>query len=133
MQKVYLAGQPNQYENNWKEDFKRLDGFDFYDYEFDSNQSSPDTFFPDDLKAIFSADILVAHPGLAPSEATWVEIGIFYKNNVKQAGDFCDKLIIIWKKDRLPRWSIEFVNKTGVVVESVEEAIKILNKLKINN
>lgn len=43
--KVYLAGQPNEYENNWKESFKKIVGFDFYDWEFDSNQTSADTFF----------------------------------------------------------------------------------------
>jgi hypothetical protein len=29
--RVYLAGQSNEYENNWKELFKKVPGFDFYD------------------------------------------------------------------------------------------------------
>jgi nucleoside 2-deoxyribosyltransferase len=125
--KVYLAGQANEYETNWKEKFKKLDGFDFYDWEFDSNQTSPNTFFPDDLNGVKKADFMVANPGLVTSEGTWIEIGYFYANNVKTPGDFCDKLIIIWSEDRNPKWSIEFVKKTGWVVSSVDEAI---NKLK---
>ena len=129
MKKVYLAGQPNEYENNWKETFKELPGFQFYDWEFHSDQTSPDTFFPDDLKAVNSADILVANPGLVPSEATWIEIGIFYANNVKLPGEFCNNLIIIWKEGRT-NWSIDFVRKTGIIVESIEKAIEELNKIQ---
>ena len=55
-QRVYLAGQSNEYENNWKEKLKKIKGFEFYDWEFDSDQTSPDTFYPDDLKAVKSAD-----------------------------------------------------------------------------
>lgn len=79
--KVYLAGQPNEYDNNWKEDFKCLESFNCYDWELDSDQSSPDTFFPQDLQAVKEADFLVANPGIAPSEATWIEIGCFYNQN----------------------------------------------------
>jgi hypothetical protein len=126
--KVYLAGQANEYDNSWKEEFKKLKGFSFYDWEFDSDQSSPDTFFPDDLKAIKNADFMVANPDIAPSEGTWIEIGYFYALNTKKPGEFCNKLIIIWNKKRKPIWSIEFVKKTGCVVESVSEAIE---KLKV--
>lgn len=127
--KVYLAGQSNNYENNWKEKFKKIEGFDFYDWEFDSNQKSPDTFFPDDLKAINNSDILIANPGIAPSEGTWIEIGYFLAKNTKIPGDSCKKLIIIWRKNRLPTWSIEFVKKTGIVVSSVNKALEELKKI----
>lgn len=127
--KVYLAGQPNEYENNWKEILKQTPDFTFYDWEVDSDQTSPDTFFPDDMRAVDSADILIAHPGVAPSESTWIEIGSFYMKNTNP-GDFCERLIIIWKEDRNPKWSIEFVKKVGKVVSSVEEAIIELQKLK---
>ena len=130
--KVYLAGQANEYENDWKEEFKKLDGFVFYDWEFDSDQTSPDTFFPDDLKAVSDADILVANPGLATSEGTWIEIGYFLAQNTEKPGDKCNKLIIIWKKDRQPKWSIEFIKKSGIVVSSVKEAIEELKKDKKN-
>ena len=127
--KVYLAGQPNEYENNWKEIFNKIPSFEFYDWEFDSDQSSPDTFFPDDMKAINDSDILIANPGIAPSEATWIEIGSFYMKNAIP-GDYCERLIIIWKEERKPKWSIEFVKKSGKVVSSVEEAVAELMKLK---
>ncbi|OGY60845.1 MAG: hypothetical protein A3H06_00785 [Candidatus Colwellbacteria bacterium RIFCSPLOWO2_12_FULL_44_13] len=127
--KVYLAGQANEYENNWKESFKKLREFDFHDWEFDSDQTSPDTFFPDDLNGIKNADYMVANPGLAPSEATWIEIGYFYSLNTKTPEDFCDKLIIIWREDRNPKWSIEFVRKTGFIVSFAEEAKKKLQEL----
>jgi len=127
--KVYLAGQPNEYENNWKEEFKKLKGFEFHDWEFDSDQTSPDTFFPDDIKAVKSSTILVANPGIAPSESTWIEIGYFLAHNTSKPGDTCRKLIIIWKDERMPKWSIEFVKKAGVVVKSVEKAIEELEKL----
>jgi hypothetical protein len=130
--KVYLAGQPNEYENDWKEEFKKLEGFEFYDWEFDSNQTSPDIFFPDDLKAIKNSQILIANPGVAPSEATWVEIGYFLANNTKNPGDKCDKLIIIWKDERLPKWSVEFIEKAGIVVNSVEKAIEELKRTTSN-
>ena len=65
---------------------------------------------------------MVANPGMAPSEATWIEIGYFYANNTHKPGDFCDKLIIIWQETRNPKWSIEFVKKTGFVVRTFEEA-----------
>jgi hypothetical protein len=131
MKKVYLAGQPNEYDNNWKEEFKKIPGFQFYDWEFDSDQTSPNKFFPDDLKGVYSADILIANPGVAPSEATWIEIGVFYSKNVKQPGDFCSKLIIVWKENRNPKWSIEFVKKTGYIVSTVQEAKeKLLELLK---
>lgn len=127
--KVYLAGQANEHDNNWKELFKKLDSFDFHDWEFDSDQTSPDTFFPDDLKGIKGADIMVANPGIAPSEGTWIEIGYFHALNTKKPGDFCDRLIIVWNKERNPRWSIEFVKKTGYVIDSVEEALEKLKEL----
>lgn len=127
--KVYLAGQANEYENIWKELFKKLDSFDFHDWEFDSDQTSPDTFFPDDLNGIKKADIMVANPGIAPSEGTWIEIGYFYALNIKKPGDFCDKLIIIWNKERNQKWSIEFVKKTGCVVSSVKEALEKLREI----
>ena len=127
--KIYLAGQPNEYENNWKERFKQLEQLDCYDWETDSDQSSPDNFFPQDLQAVKSADFLVANPGTAPSESTWIEIGYFYALNTKNPGDFCDKLIIIWKEEREPRWSIEFVRKSGFVVSTVEEAVEKLKQL----
>ena len=127
--KVYLGGQPNEYENNWKELFKKLEGFDFHDWEFDSDQTSPDTFFPDDMNGIKNADILVANPGVAPSEATWIEIGYFYALNTKKPGDFCDKLIIIWQEARQPKWSMDFVNKVGFVVSTFEEAVEKLKEI----
>lgn len=130
MKKVYLAGQPNEYEDNWKEHFKKLAGFDFYDWEFDSDQSSPDKFFPQDLTAVQRADILIANPGIAPSEATWIEIGYFYKNKIEKPGEKCRDLIIIWKKEREPRWSIHFVEKAGVIVETVEQALEMLIDLQ---
>jgi len=129
MKKVYLAGQSNDYDNNWKELFKVLPNFDFHDWEFDSDQTSSDTYFPDDLNGVKRSDILVANPGVAPSEATWMEVGFFYANNIKKPGDFCKNLIIIWQKDRID-WSIDFVKKAGIVVETFEKAIEELKKLK---
>jgi nucleoside 2-deoxyribosyltransferase len=127
--KVYLAGQPNEYENNWKEEFEKMPEFDFFDWEFDADQSSPDTFFPQDMQAISKSDYLVANPGIAPSEATWIEIGYFYGLQVKNHGYFCDRLIIIWQDVRNPKWSIEFVKKTGVVVSSVDEVLRKLREI----
>ena len=129
MRKVYLAGQPNEYANDWKEELKKIPNFQFHDWEFDSDQTSPDTFFPDDIKGIYSSDILIANPGTAPSEATWIEIGIFYSKNVVNPGDLCRNLIIIWNEDRNPKWSIEFVKKAGVVVSSVEDAMVELKNI----
>lgn len=126
--KVYLAGQPNQYDD-WRAKFKKLKGFDFYDPDSDSDQSSPETFFPQDLKAVRSADILVANPGTKPSEATWIEIGYFLANNTKSPGDPCEKLIIVWMDERLPKWSIDFVKKAGKVVNTIDEAINELQEL----
>lgn len=129
MKKVYLAGQSNEHDNDWKENFKKIPEFNFYDWEFDSDQTSPDTYFPDDLNGINNADILIANPGIAPSEATWIEIGLFYMKNTT-LGNRCEKLIIIWKEDRNPKWSIEFVKKVGIVVSTMDEAILELNKMK---
>jgi len=129
--KVYLAGQANEYENDWKEPFKKLDGFEFHDWEFDSDQTSPDTYFPEDLKGIKNADVMVANPGIAPSEGTWIEVGYFHALNTKNPGDFCDRLIIVWSKNREPKWSIDFVAKTGIVVNSTEEALEKLKALKL--
>jgi len=128
--KVYLAGQSNEYENNWKEEFKKLSDFEFHDWEFDSDQTSLDTYFPDDLNGVKNSSIMVANPGIAPSESTWVEIGYFLANNTEKPGDKCNRLIIIWKDERLPVWSIEFIKKAGVVVNSVGKAIEELLKLK---
>jgi hypothetical protein len=128
-QKVYLAGQMNEYDNNWKEIFKDMKDVDFHDWEFDSDQTSPDTFFPDDLNGIKTSQFMVANPGIAPSEAPWIEIGYFYANNTIKPGDFCDKLIIIWQETRLPKWSIEFVKKTGFIVSTFDEAKEKLKEL----
>lgn len=128
MEKVYLAGRPNQY-SNWREGFNKLTGLEYYDPDTDSDQSSPDTFFPDDLKGISTSDYLVANPGTAPSEATWIEIGYFYSLHTKNPGDFCNDLIIIWLDERQPKWSIEFVKKTGHLVRSVDEAIQKLKEI----
>lgn len=129
MKKVYLAGQPNKYYNNWKEVFKDIKNLECYDWEIDSDQTSPETFFPDDLNAVKNADILVAAPGVAPSEATWVEIGYFYANNTNFPGEFCDSLIIIWDEKRNPQWSIDFIKKTGHFVSSIEEAVQKIKTL----
>lgn len=72
---------------------------------------------------------MVANPGIAPSEGTWIEIGYFYALNTKNPGEFCKRLIIIWKESRKPTWSIDFVKKTGFVVGSLEEAINKLQKI----
>ena len=126
MKKVYLAGQADEYENDWKKRFKKIDGFDFFDWECDSDQSSPDTFFPDDLRGVHSSDILVANPGVVTSEGTWIEIGYFLATHTDNPGDTCENLIIIWQDGRKPRWSIGFVEKAGKVVSTVEEAMKEL-------
>ena len=131
MIKVYLAGQPNEYENNWKKEFSDVEGCEFFDWEIHSDQTSPDTFFPDDLNAVKSSKFLIANPGTAPSEATWIEIGAFYGYNTT-SGEFCNNLIIIWQENRNPKWSIEFVKKAGYVVATVQEAkdklIELLNE-----
>ena len=121
MKKVYLAGQPTEYDP-WKEELKKLEVFDFFDWELDSDQSSPDTFFPDDLKAVHNADILVANPGTSPSEATWIEVGYFLATHTDNPGDTCENLIIIWGNEREPKWSIEFVKKAGHLVSTLELA-----------
>lgn len=127
--KVFLAGQWNEYLDNWKESFKKMAEFEFFDPEFDSRQDHVDKYFPDDLNGVKNADIMVANPGLITSEGTWIEIGYFYALNTKKPGDFCDKLIIIWLKKREPKWSIDFIKKMGFVVDSNEKAIKKLKEL----
>ena len=127
--KVYLAGQPSEYDT-WKNSFKDIKGFTFYDPEIDSDQSSSDTFFPQDLKAVSEADILIANPGLAPSEGTWIEIGYFLALNTKTPEEKCKSLIIIWNKERV-NWSVEFVKKAGIFVSTVEEAIDTLKGIKV--
>jgi hypothetical protein len=112
--------------DDWKKSFKNIKGFDFYDPDIDSDQSSPNAFFPQDLEAVSKADFLVANPGLAPSEGTWIEIGYFLAINTQTPGEQCQNLIIIWNKKRV-NWSIKFVQKAGFVVGTVEEAV---NKLK---
>ena len=131
--KVYLAGQSNEHDSNWKDIFNDIESCDFHDWEIHSNQTSPDTYFPDDLNGVKSAKFLIANPGIAPSEGTWIEIGYFYGNNVENPGDFCDKLIIVWQENRNPKWSIDFVKKAGYVVSTVQEAKeKLLELLKSN-
>ncbi len=129
MKKVYLAGQPNKYESNWKKAFRGIEGFDFYDPEIDSDQTSSVTFFPQDLQAIEDADILVANPGIAPAEATWIEIGYFLKKDTTKPGETSKNLIMVWKDEREPKWSIEFVKKAGKIVNTVEEAVIELQNL----
>ncbi len=126
---IYLAGQSNEHDNNYKDIFQNTEDLNFYDWEIHSDQSSPDTFFPDDLNGIKNSQFLIANPGIAPSEGTWVEIGYFYANNTEKPGDFCNNLIIIWKEERNPKWSIEFIKKTGHIVGSVEEAKEKLFEL----
>ena len=130
--KVYLAGQSNEHDNNWKEMFKRMEEFNFDDWEVDSDQSSPDTYFPNDLQGIKNADIMIANPGIAPSEGMWIEVGYFYALNTKELGDFCKNLIIIWQENRKPKWSFDFVYKTGVVVDSFAAARKKLEEILKN-
>lgn len=126
MKKVYLAGQWNEHDNNWKKSFMELAEFEFHDPEIHSNQESPDTFFPDDLNGVTSADIMVANPSTKPSEATWIEIGFFYATHTKNIGEKCDDLIIVWREDRLPIWSIEFVKKAGHIVKTTDDAKELL-------
>lgn len=126
--KVYLAGQSSEYDT-WKKSLKDIKGFEFYDPEIDSDQSSSDTFFPQDLKAVSEADILIANPGLAPSEGTWIEIGYFLALNTNTPGEKCKNLIIIWNKERV-NWSVEFVKKAGIIVSTVQEAIDTLKDIK---
>jgi hypothetical protein len=127
--RVYLAGQSNEHDNNWKKSFEQVKNCEFYDWEVHSDQTSPETYFPADLKGITSSNFLIANPGIAPSEATWIEIGYFYSKNTKNPGDFCNNLIIVWNKDRNPRWSMDFVRKAGHIVSSVQEAKKKLLEL----
>jgi len=128
MKKVYLAGQFSEYDR-WKDTIKKVDGFDFFDPEIHSNQINPDTFYPDDLAAVKDSDILIASPGTTPCEGTWIEVGYFIANKIKAPGDFCKDLIIIWPDDRID-WSIEFVQKAGVIVKTNKEAIKELKKIQ---
>lgn len=132
--KIYLAGQSNDHDGNWKKVFSGIKQCDFYDWEIHSDQTSPDTFFPEDLIAVSSSDYLVANPGIAPSEATWLEIGYFYSFHTKKPGDFCDRLIIVWNDERMPKWSIEFVKKAGYIVRTTEEAkSKLLELIRSNS
>lgn len=86
--------------------------------------------FPDDLGGVQASDLLVANPGVgSPSEAVWIEIGYFYAQKVKNPGDFCHDLIIIWQEGRNPKWSIDFVKKAGYVVSTFEEAKNKLREL----
>lgn len=126
--KVYLAGQWNKHDNNWKKLFD-LPECKFHDPEIHSDQTSPDTYFPEDLQGVRNADIMIANPGVAPSEGTWIEIGYFYATHVQVHGDRCENLIIVWQDGRAPRWSFDFVNKTGIVVATVEEARERLKRL----
>lgn len=128
MKKVYLAGQFSEY-NSWKEQIKKLGGFDFFDPELHSDQSTPDTFYPDDLTAVKNADILIANPGTSPCEGTWIEVGYFIANQTSCPGELCKNLVIIWDKDRID-WSIEFVKKSGIIVNSTDAAIEELKKIK---
>jgi len=128
MKRVYLAGLFSEYDV-WKDEVKKAEGFDFFDPEVHSNQSSPDTFFPDDFAAVKLSDILIAYPGSTPCEGTWIEVGYFISNKTERPGDLCKNLIIIWQKDRI-NWSLEFVNKAGIIVSSVDEAIEYLKKLR---
>lgn len=128
--KVYLAGQWNEYLNNWKNSFKKINEFSFYDPEADSDQSHVDKYFIDDLKGVKNTDIMIANPGLITSEGTWIEIGYFYALNTKKLGEFCDKLIIVWDKKRKPKWSLDFIKKIGIVVSSKNKAIEELRKIK---
>jgi hypothetical protein len=131
---VYLAGQSNQHDDNWKKIFYDIKECDFYDWEIHSDQTSPDTFFPDDLIAVSSSDYLIANPGTAPSEATWLEIGYFYSFHTKKPGEFCDRLIIVWKDERSPKWSIEFIKKAGHIVKTAEEAkLKLISLIRNNS
>lgn len=131
MNKVYLAGQSNEHDNDWKKIFSGMEDCIFHDWEIDSDQTSPDTYFPDDMKGVNNSDYLVANPGIAPSEATWIEIGYFYSKHIKNPGDFCNNLIIVWQDKRNPKWSIDFIKKTGYVVNTVQEAKeKLLEILK---
>ena len=127
--KVYLAGQSDEHADSWKTGFKALPGFDCHDWEIHSDQTSPDTYFPDDLRGVKAARFMVANPGIAPSEGTWIEVGYFYANNTEKPGDFCDRLVIIWPEARNPKWSIDFVRKAGHVVTTVEEAKEKLLEL----
>lgn len=134
MKKVYLAGQSNEHDSNWKEIFKDIPGCDYHDWEIHSDQTSPDTYFPDDMRGVKNADFMVANPGWeAPSEATWIEIGYFYAYHTKNPGDFCNQLIIIWQENRNPKWSMDFVKKSGHVVSTFEEAKQKLCELLMLN
>lgn len=128
MKKVYLAGQSNQHDP-WRAGFKKLPGFDFYDPDIHSDQTSADTYFPQDLSGIAKSDFLVAYPSTKPSEGTWIEIGYFLALNTKRPGERCLKLIIIWPDARELKWALEFVKKAGMVVKTVEEAIAKLQEI----
>ena len=127
---VYLAGQPDQYANNWKKQIKTIEGFRFFDWETDADQTDPGIYFPCDLKAICQSSIMIANPGIAPSEAMWFEVGYFYSMNVETPGDFCERLIIIWPPERKPEWSIDFIMQSGKCAINLEEAKKLLIKLR---
>lgn len=128
MKKVYLAGQFKEYDD-WKDTIKQVDGFYFFDPEVHSDQSTPDTFYPDDLSGVKNADILIASTGTTPCEGTWIEVGYFIATHTEKPGDFCENLIIIWPKGRID-WSMEFVRKTGHIVETNNEAISLLERMK---
>jgi hypothetical protein len=128
MKKVYLAGQFKEYDG-WKEEIKKVAGFDFFDPELHSDQSTPDTFYPDDLTAVKNSDVLIASTGTTPCEGTWIEVGYFIAHHTTNPGEFCKNLIIIWPKERID-WSMEFVGKTGTVVETLDQAKTELARLR---
>ena len=49
--------------------------------------------------------------------------------NTKIPGEKCNNLIIIWNKERID-WSIAFVGEAGLIVDSVEDAVKKLQEIK---
>jgi hypothetical protein len=123
--KIYLAGPWDSYADNWKTKIKK-GGLNYYDPQIDSNQTSSETFFPDDLRAIREADKMVVFPSDIPAEAAWFEMGYFYATHAKD-NEKLDSLIVIWKEDREPRWALKFLKMAGHIVSSIEEANKLLN------
>lgn len=126
---IYLAGPWERfalepYKTRMREEFP---GLKFFDPELQPGQENG-TWFEGDLLGLRNSRVLLNYVCPLPFPGNAGEAGMFYVMHSEGVPEPLENLIIVWNPKIQPQHSREFAEKMGLVFDSLEEAIDLLDR-----
>ena len=123
---IYLAGA---WEKYCKTPFKSMIKTNFPDLDiYDPEDNQEGNWFEDDLEAIRNCRFLVCYACDIPMGASTFEMGYFYalQRQREANGEDFGSIILIWEEDVQPIFAQEWHIRSGIMTDSVEGAIELI-------